>query len=101
MSLSLPLCSGFFVPVQVALGNDYVAQVDKHSSQKDASKGFGGKFGVERDRVDKVGTQVETIQETCSLENGLVLFPVGRGLWVQRRSGATHVPERSTRCSGD
>lgn len=49
------------VPVQVALGNDYVAQVDKHSSQKDASKGFGGKFGVERDRVDKVGTRGETI----------------------------------------
>lgn len=61
---NVPLISSvfwLFVPVQVALGNDYVAQVDKHSSQKDASRGFGGKFGVERDRVDKVGTQVETI----------------------------------------
>lgn len=40
--------------VQVALGHDYVAQVEQHSSQKDASKGFGGKFGVQKDRVDKV-----------------------------------------------
>lgn len=42
--------------VQVALGNDYVAQVEQHSSQKDASKGFGGKFGVQKDRIDKVRT---------------------------------------------
>lgn len=61
MFLLFPLRFGFF-PVQVALGNDYVAQVDKHSSQKDASKGFGGKFGVEKDRVDKVGTQ---FQDMC------------------------------------
>lgn len=40
--------------VQVALGNDYVAQVEQHSSQKDAAQGFGGKFGVQKDRVDKV-----------------------------------------------
>ena len=26
----------------------------KHSSQKDAAKGFGGKFGVQTDRKDKV-----------------------------------------------
>lgn len=51
----IPLTFGV-CPVQVALGNDYVASVDKHSSQRDASKGFGGKFGVEKDRVDKVGT---------------------------------------------
>lgn len=56
------LCVLGFFPIQVALGNDYVAQVDKHSSQKDASKGFGGKFGVEKDRVDKVGTQ---FQDMC------------------------------------
>lgn len=40
--------------VQVALGHDYVAQVEQHSSQKDAAQGFGGKFGVQKDRVDKV-----------------------------------------------
>lgn len=54
---TLPLISSAFWLFQVALGNDYVAQVDKHSSQKDASKGFGGKFGVEKDRIDKVGSQ--------------------------------------------
>lgn len=45
-----------FIHVQAALGNDYVAEVEQHSSQRDASKGFGGKFGVQKDRVDKVRT---------------------------------------------
>lgn len=39
---------------QGALGHSYVAEVEKHSSQTDAAKGFGGKFGVQKDRVDKV-----------------------------------------------
>ena len=30
--------------------------LSKHSSQVDAAKGFGGKFGVQKDRVDKVRT---------------------------------------------
>lgn len=46
--------------IQVAVGHDYVAQVEQHSSQKDAAKGFGGKFGVQKDRVDKVRNQVES-----------------------------------------
>lgn len=53
-------CTAWFVicisTVQVALGHNYVAQVEQHSSQKDASKGFGGKFGIQKDRVDKVRT---------------------------------------------
>ena len=36
-----------------AVGNDYVANVEKHESQVDHKKGFGGKFGVQSDRVDK------------------------------------------------
>uniref|UniRef100_A0A4W3H0N9 Uncharacterized protein n=1 Tax=Callorhinchus milii TaxID=7868 RepID=A0A4W3H0N9_CALMI len=36
-----------------ALGNEYVANVAKHSSQTDAAKGFGGKYGVQKDRTDK------------------------------------------------
>lgn len=43
--------------MQVAVGHDYVAHVQQHSSQKDAAKGFGGKFGVEKDRLDKVRGQ--------------------------------------------
>ena len=39
---------------QSAVGHDYVAKVEKHESQTDASKGFGGKFGVQKDRMDKV-----------------------------------------------
>lgn len=36
-----------------ALGHDYVGKVDKHASQKDYSEGFGGKFGLSKDRMDK------------------------------------------------
>lgn len=36
-----------------ALGHDFIGKVEKHGSQKDYSDGFGGKFGVQRDRVDK------------------------------------------------
>ena len=37
-----------------AVGHDYIAKVEKHASQIDGAKGFGGKFGVQTDRVDKV-----------------------------------------------
>lgn len=36
-----------------ALGHDYVGKVEKHASQKDYSSGFGGKFGVDKERMDK------------------------------------------------
>ena len=36
------------------MGHDFVAQVEQHSSQTDAARGFGGKFGVQKDRMDKV-----------------------------------------------
>nr|XP_021145866.1 src substrate cortactin [Columba livia] len=36
-----------------AVGQEYVADVGKHSSQTDAAQGFGGKYGVQRDRADK------------------------------------------------
>uniref|UniRef100_A0A8C9FCK5 Hematopoietic lineage cell-specific protein n=1 Tax=Pavo cristatus TaxID=9049 RepID=A0A8C9FCK5_PAVCR len=39
---------------QCAVGHEYVADVGKHSSQTDAAQGFGGKYGVQRDRADKV-----------------------------------------------
>lgn len=44
--------------IQVAVGHNYVAQVEQHSSQRDAARGFGGKFGIQKDRVDKVRRQV-------------------------------------------
>ena len=38
--------------MQSAVGWDYHDKVEKHESQKDYSKGFGGKFGVQTDRQD-------------------------------------------------
>ena len=40
--------------LQAALGWDYQAELSKHGSQKDAAKGFGGKYGVQKDRQDEV-----------------------------------------------
>lgn len=50
-------CSEFalcLLSPQCAVGHEYVADVGKHSSQTDAAQGFGGKYGVQRDRADKV-----------------------------------------------
>lgn len=41
---------------QSAAGWDYQAKLAQHESQTDATKGFGGKFGVQTDRQDKVTT---------------------------------------------
>lgn len=37
---------------QSAAGWEHKEQIEKHSSQKDYSVGFGGKFGVQDDRKD-------------------------------------------------
>ena len=34
--------------------NKQQEKLEKHESQTDGSKGFGGKFGVQTDRIDKV-----------------------------------------------
>lgn len=49
-----------------AVGHDYIAPKYKHASQTDYSTGFGGKFGVQSDRIDKVfiGNVTNTIL-TC------------------------------------
>lgn len=38
---------------QSAMGHDYIGKVEKHASQKDYAEGFGGKYGIQTDRVDK------------------------------------------------
>ena len=43
---------------QSALGWEYQSELSKHESQTDAKKGFGGQFGVQKDRQDQV--HVET-----------------------------------------
>ena len=40
--------------LQSAKGWDYQADLSKHESQTDAAKGFGGKYGVQKDKQDKV-----------------------------------------------
>lgn len=44
----------FIIVWQSAVGHDYQSKLSKHCSQTDTSKGFGGKFGVQADRVDEV-----------------------------------------------
>lgn len=39
--------------IQSAVGHEYKADLQKHASQTDAARGFGGKYGVQKDRVDK------------------------------------------------
>ena len=39
--------------VQGAVGHEYKTELHKHQSQTDTKKGFGGKFGLEKDRQDK------------------------------------------------
>lgn len=66
--------------MQAALGHDYVADVEQHSSQKDASKGFGGKFGVQKDRVDRVRIRTRVIpKDTPLTEVDLLLATASSG----------------------
>lgn len=39
---------------QSAVGHEYQSKLSKHCSQVDSVRGFGGKFGVQVDRVDQV-----------------------------------------------
>lgn len=44
------------------MGHNYVAEVEQHSSQTDAARGFGGKYGVQKERVDKVTLSFVCVQ---------------------------------------
>ena len=47
------------------VGWDYQTERAQHQSQVDAKKGFGGRFGVQKDRQDKVyiNSHVHTSQQ--------------------------------------
>lgn len=60
-------CTNFF---QSAVGHEYQSKLSKHCSQVDSVKGFGGKFGVQTDRVD----QVSDFISTCSHPQWLMFF---------------------------
>ena len=55
------MCVECSLLTQAAVGADYQADLSKHGSQTDAAKGFGGKFGVQSDRKDKVRTSCSTL----------------------------------------
>ena len=38
---------------QTAMGHEYKERLQQHTSQTDAAKGFGGKYGVQKDSQDK------------------------------------------------
>ena len=51
------------------MGWDHKEVVQKHESQKDYSKGFGGKFGVQSDRKDKCAVGWEHKEEVQKHES--------------------------------
>jgi cortactin len=59
-----------------AMGHDFIAKVEKHGSQVDAAKGFGGKFGV-TDQKDKSALgwdHLEKVEKHTSSKGNKVLF---------------------------
>ncbi len=55
MHVSVDLLPSYmYVVLQSAVGWEYQAELSKHESQTDAAKGFGGRYGVQQERVDEV-----------------------------------------------
>lgn len=54
-----------------AVGWDHIEKVEKHESQKDYSKGFGGKFGVQEDRKDKSAVGWDYVEKPQQHESQL------------------------------
>lgn len=59
---------------QSAVGHDYIAKLEKHESQKDYATGFGGKFGVQTDRVDKVVLSEKPSDKCCRCFDEITYF---------------------------
>jgi len=67
---------------QVAVGHEYKSELQQHSSQTDAAKGFGGKYGVQTDRKDKSAVDYsyqEKLQQHAS-QTGLYHVTKQRGI---------------------
>uniref|UniRef100_A0A8B9RL44 Src substrate cortactin-like n=1 Tax=Astyanax mexicanus TaxID=7994 RepID=A0A8B9RL44_ASTMX len=54
----------FLYLLQSAMNYEYKGEVDQHASQKDYAKGFGGKYGVQKERVDKAALGYDYKGET-------------------------------------
>ena len=58
----------------MAVGHDYRPDLYKHQSQTDAAKGFGGKFGVQKDRQDAAAVDFsykEKLQQHASQKGSI------------------------------
>ena len=55
----------FIHPQQSAVGWEYQANLAQHDSQKDASKGFGGKYGVQKESQDEVCSITCSVPHLC------------------------------------
>ncbi|XP_063085772.1 src substrate cortactin-like [Cavia porcellus] len=51
---------------QSAVGHEYQLKLAKHCSQVDSVRGFGGKFGVQMDRVDQSASTFEGVAQVSS-----------------------------------
>ena len=60
MPLSFPILSSL---LQSALGWDYKSELSQHGSQTDAAKGFGGRYGVQKDRQDRSAGGYDDMEE--------------------------------------
>ena len=69
-----------------------------HASQKDYATGFGGKYGVQKDRIDKVNSAAKCNLRALSVEikDRLMRASVAvcRGVGPRRKSGEACLPER-------
>ena len=66
------------------MSHEHVEKVEKHASQVDAAKGFGGKFGVQSDRVDKSAVSwehKEQAQKHASQEGNFFLIQNSFHVW--------------------
>ena len=49
--------------------HEFIMNVEKHSSQTDHKSGFGGKFGVQKDRQDKSAAGWDHIEKVDKHES--------------------------------
>lgn len=91
-------------PAQSAVGHEYQATLSKHCSQVDSVRGFGGKFGVQLDRVDQVseagwGARPEEGQGLLSADQSQLPWCVPLGLWREHGApdGGTAGPQPTAR----
>lgn len=62
-------CYSILCLLQSAVGWEYQTELSKHGSQTDAAKGFGGRYGVQTDRQDKVSLDVNIASLPGAFEN--------------------------------